>query len=130
VSVAAAPEAVPKERAIMNHVQASERKAKIHETSEEAAGQLRERVEHVRDIVENVRDKAELAVRDRPYLVPVAAGAVGLGIGVLLGSKLTRLVLFTAVGALRRLASQFMGELQNRLSEGEAEGEASTSAAE
>jgi len=123
----------------MNHVQASERKAKIHETSEEASGQLRERVEHVRDIVENVRDKAELAVRDRPYLVPVAAGAVGLGIGVLLGSKLTRLVLFTAVGALltdalggeiRRLASQFMGELQNRLSEGEAEGEASTSAAE
>jgi hypothetical protein len=119
----------------MNQVQASERKAKIQGASEEAAGQLRERVEHVRDIVENVRDKAEVAFRDRPYLVPVAAGAVGLGIGVLLGSKLTRFVLFTAVGALlsdalggemKRIASEFMGELQNRLGEGE--GAASASA--
>ena len=122
----------------MNHVQASERKAKIQAAGEEAAGQLRERVEHVRDIVENVRDKAEVAFRDRPYLIPVTAGVVGLGIGVLLGSKLTRFVLFTAAGALlsdaiggelRRLASDFMGELHNRLGEGEGEGEASTSAA-
>jgi hypothetical protein len=121
----------------MNHVQASERKERIQAAGEEAAGQLRERVEHVRDIVETVRDKAEVAFRDRPYLVPVAAGAVGLGIGVLLGSKLTRFVLFTAVGALlsdtlggeiKRIAGDFMGELQNRLGEGE--GEASTSTAE
>ena len=116
----------------MNHVQASERKAKIQAASEEAAGQLRERVEHVRDIVENVRDRAEVAFRDRPYLIPVTAGAVGLGIGVLLGSKLTRFVLFTAVGALlsdtlggeiRRMAGELMGELQHRLGEGEGEGE-------
>lgn len=112
----------------MNHVQGSERKAKIQAASEEAAGQLRERVEHVRDIVESVRDRAEVAFRDRPYLIPVTAGAVGLGIGVLLGSKLTRFVLFTAVGALlsdtlggeiRRMASEFMGELQHRIGEGE-----------
>lgn len=121
----------------MNHVQASERKAKIQAASEEAAGQLRERVEHVRDIVENVRDRAEVAFRDRPYLIPVTAGAVGLGIGVLLGSKLTRFVLFTAVGALlsdtlggeiRRMAGELMGELQNRLGEGEDGGGAKTSA--
>jgi len=121
----------------MNHVQASERKARIQAGSEEAAGQLRERVEHVRDIVENVRDRAEVAFRDRPYLIPVTAGAVGLGIGVLLGSKLTRFVLFTAVGALlsdtlggeiRRMAGEFMGELQNRIGEGEGEDGAKTSA--
>jgi hypothetical protein len=90
-------------------------------------------VEHVRDIVENVRDKAEVAFRDRPYLVPVAAGAVGLGIGVLLGSKITRFILFTAVGTIlsdvlggeiKRLAGDFIGEFQNRLGEGEAEAEA------
>jgi hypothetical protein len=122
----------------MNHVQGTQKKAKkIQAVGEEAAEGLRDRVEHVRDIVENVRDKAEVAFRDKPYLVPVAAGAVGLGIGVLLGSKITRFVLFTAVGALlsdalggeiKRLASDFVGEFQNRLGEGE--GEAGTSAAE
>ena len=121
----------------MNQVHATDSKEKIQHAGEEAAGQLRERVEHVRDIVENVRDKAEVAFRDRPYLVPVAAGAVGLGIGILLGSKLTRFVVFTAVGALlsdalggeiKRIAGDFIGELQDRLGEGE--GEASTSAAE
>src|SRR6478672_3657830 len=119
----------------MNHVQASARKAKIQAAGEEAAGQLRDRVEHVRDIVENVRDKAEVAFRDRPYLVPVAAGAVGLGIGVLLGSKITRFILFSAVGAIlsdtlggeiKRMAGEFMGEFQNRLGEGEGEANAST----
>ena len=120
----------------MDHVQATERKTKIHGENEVAATQLRERVEHVRDIVENVRDKAEVAFRDRPYLVPVAAGAVGLGIGVLLGSKLTRFVLFTAVGALlsdalggeiKRLASEYIGELQHRLADDESEPTASAS---
>lgn len=120
----------------MDHVQTTERKAKIHGVDEEAAPQLRERVEQVRDIVENVRDKAEVAFRDRPYLVPVAAGAVGLGIGVLLGSKLTRFVLFTAVGALlsdalggeiKRLASDYIGELQNRLADDETGENASAS---
>jgi uncharacterized protein YjbJ (UPF0337 family) len=119
----------------MNHGHVSERKAKIHEVSEEAAGELRERVEQVRDIVETVRDKAEVAFRDRPYLVPVVAGAVGLGVGVLLGSRLTRFVLFTAVGAIlsdalggeiKRMAGELVGELQNRLTESEGEPKAST----
>lgn len=119
----------------MNHVPATEKKAKkIQAVSEDAAEGLRERVEHVRDIVENVRDKAEVAFRDKPYLVPVAAGAVGLGIGVLLGSKLTRFVLFAAVGTLvsdalggeiKRMAGDFIGELQNRLGEGESEADSS-----
>jgi hypothetical protein len=121
----------------MNHAQTTEKKAKIQAVGEDAAGQLRERVEHVRDIVENVRDKAEVAFRDKPYLVPVAAGAVGLGIGVLLGSKITRFILFTAVGTIlsdalggeiKRMAGDFIGEFQNRLGEGE--GEADASAAE
>jgi hypothetical protein len=120
----------------MDHVQATERKAKINGENEVAATQLRERVEHVRDIVETVRDRAEVAIRDRPYLVPVAAGAVGLGIGVLIGSKLTRFVLFTAAGALlsdalggeiKRLASEYIGELQSRLAEDEGGASASAS---
>ena len=118
----------------MNQTPATENKSKkIRAVTEEAAPMLRDRVEHVRDLVENVRDRAEVAFRDKPYLVPVAAGAVGLGIGVLLGSKLTRFILFTAVGTIlsealggeiKRMAGEFMGELQNRLGEGEGEGEA------
>lgn len=118
----------------MNSVQATENKAKkIHAVGSEAADGLREKVEHVRDIVENVRDQAEVAFRDRPYLVPVAAGAVGLGVGLLLGSKLTRFILFTAVGGIlsealggeiKRMAGEFMGEFQNRLGEGETEAQA------
>jgi hypothetical protein len=120
----------------MNQTPATEKKSKkIQEVTEEAGSHLRERVEHVRDIVETVRDKAEVAFRDKPYLVPVAAGAVGLGIGVLLGSKLTRFILFTAVGTIlsealggeiKRMAGEFIGEFQNRLGEGEGEGEGTT----
>jgi len=115
----------------MNTTQATEKKSKkIEPATEDAGVALRERVEHVRDLVEDVRDKAEVAFRDRPYLVPVAAGAVGLGIGLLLGSKLTRFILFTAVGGIlsevlggeiKRMAGEFVGEFQNRLGEGDAE---------
>ncbi len=119
----------------MNSVQPAEKaekKAKkIQTVSEDASANLRNRVEHVRDIVENVRDQAEVVFRDKPYLVPVAAGAVGLGVGVLLGSRITRFILFTAVGTvlsevlgreIKRLAGDFVGEFQNRLGEGEDEG--------
>jgi hypothetical protein len=118
----------------MNSVQTAENKAKkIQAVGADAADGLRDKVEQVRDIVENVRDQAEVAFRDRPYLVPVAAGAVGLGIGLLLGSKLTRFIVFTAVGGIltealggeiKRIAGDFMGEFQNRLGEGESEAKA------
>jgi hypothetical protein len=113
----------------MNQVEGTEKKSKkIQAVGEEAAEGLRNRVEHVRDIVENVRDKAEVAFRDKPYLLPVTAGAVGFGLGVLMGSKIMRFVLFTAVGTvvsdmfgseIKRIASEFVGEFQNRLGEGE-----------
>lgn len=118
----------------MNSVQTTEKKAKkVPAVAADAGTQLRDRVEHVRDIVENVREQAEVVFRDKPYLVPVAAGAVGLGVGVLLGSRITRFILFTAVGTvlsdvlggeLKRLAGDFVGEFQNRLSDSEGEAEA------
>ena len=121
----------------MNTTPATEKKPKnIQAVKAEAGTQLRARVEHVRDLVEDVRDKAEVAFRDKPYLVPVAAGVVGLGIGVLLGSKLTRFILFTAVGTLlsealgseiKRFAGDFMGELHDRHDEGDGEEEHATS---
>lgn len=114
----------------MNHVQAAEQKAKeIHAVDEDGGEALRQRVEHVRDIVESVRDKAEVAFRDKPYLVPVTAGVVGFGIGVLVSSKLTRFLLCAAVGSLvseavggeiKRIAGEFIGELHDRLDEGDA----------
>ena len=112
----------------MNQTQATEKQSKkIQPVTEDVAAQLSEKVEHVRDLVESVREKAEVAFRDKPYLVPVAAGALGLGIGVLLGSKITRFIVFTAVGGLlsealggeiKRMAGDFVGEFKTRLDDG------------
>ena len=122
----------------MNYAQENGSKSKKRVASAEPvqAEALRDRVEHVRDIVENVRDKAEVAFREKPYLVPVTAGAVGFGLGLLLGSKITRFLVITAVGTVvsevvggevKRLATDFIGEFQNRLGEGD---EAEAAAAE
>ncbi len=100
---------------------------RIEQGRENIENTLRERVERARDVVENVRERAEVAFRDKPYLVPVAAGAVGLGVGLLLGSRLMRFILFTAVGTvvsetlggeIRRIAGDFMHEMQNRIEQG------------
>ncbi len=101
--------------------------------------ELKDRAAHARDVLENVRDRAEETFREKPYLLPVAAGALGLGVGLLLGSKLTRFIVFTAVGTLvtetfggeiRRLSRSLVGEFQKNLGQGESgssdEGEPST----
>jgi hypothetical protein len=98
------------------------------EPANEGFNAIRERVEQARDMFENVKEKAEITFKEKPYLVPVTAGAVGFGIGLLFGSKLVRFVAFTAVGALvtdalggeiKRISSDFMGDLKSRLAEGE-----------
>lgn len=91
---------------------------------------IKERVEHARDLVEDLRDRAEIAFHERPYLLPLATGALGLGIGVLIGSKLSRILLFTATGALlsetfrdqiARLSRELIHDLGERLGASEAE---------
>ena len=93
---------------------------------------IRERVDQARDVVENVREKAQIAFQEKPYLLPVAAGAVGLGVGMLLGSKIMRFVLFTAGatiltetlgGEIKRMSKDFIEDLQDRLGGDEGEGE-------
>ncbi|MCL2777380.1 MAG: hypothetical protein FWD73_05200 [Polyangiaceae bacterium] len=88
---------------------------------------LRNRVDSARDMLENMRDQAEVAFRDRPYLVPVAACAVGVGFGLLMGSRIMRLLVLTTVGAvlsdmfggeIRRFGRDFVDDLQGRLSQG------------
>jgi hypothetical protein len=93
---------------------------------------IRERVDHARDVVETVREKAEVAFREKPYLLPVAAGAVGFGLGMVFGSKIMRFVVFTAGatiltetlgGEIKRMGRDFMEDLQDRLDDDEGEGE-------
>ena len=101
----------------------------LEEKVETAEVALRERIEHARDIVEDLRDRAEMAFHERPYLLPVATGAVGLGVGILIGSKLSRLIVLTAAGALlsdtvrsqvARVTRDFVKDLGDKL-EGEGE---------
>ena len=114
----------------MNNVQGNNDQSRQNGRAGGAHVGRRERVDQARDLVETVRDRAEIAFRDRPYLLPVAAGAVGLGVGVLLGSKLTRLVVFAAVGTLvsealggeiKRISKDFMEDLHARLGNDDAE---------
>ena len=102
----------------------------LEEKVEGAEVALRERVEHARDLVEDLRDRAEMAFHERPYLLPVATGALGLGVGVLIGSKLSRLILFTAAGALlsdtvrtqvAKISRDFIKDLGDKLEAGEGE---------
>jgi len=102
----------------------------LEDKMETAEMAVRERVEQARDLVEDLRDRAEMAFHERPYLLPVATGALGLGVGVLIGSKLSRLVLLTAAGALlsdtvrtqvARLSRDFIKDLGERLEAGEGE---------
>jgi ElaB/YqjD/DUF883 family membrane-anchored ribosome-binding protein len=79
---------------------------KAYDDNKEA---IQHRVDGVRDMVEELRDRAELALHERPYLLPVATGALGLGVGVLIGSKLSRVLFLAAAGAM--LNDQVRGQL-------------------
>lgn len=72
----------------------------VEEGVEDAELALRERFEAARDMVEDVRDMAERAFHERPYLLPAATGALGLGVGVLIGSRLARMAMLAGAGAL------------------------------
>lgn len=108
-----------------NKVEAVENR--IEEQVEHVETGLKQRVDQVSDIVEDVRDRVEMAIHERPYLVPAAAGALGLGVGILIGSKLSRMLVLGAAGALmsdtvRTQALKIGKELLSNLSEQMSEG--------
>jgi hypothetical protein len=116
----------------MNSVTGNDTSLQNGQAGQTGQAGIRQRVDQARDVVEGVREKAELAFRDKPYLLPVAAGAVGFGVGMLLGSKIMRFVLFTAGaailsetvgGEIKRMSKDFIEDLQDRLGEDEGEGE-------
>lgn len=85
---------------------------------------LEQRIEQARDLIEDLRDRAEIAMQERPYLLPVAAGAVGLGVGVLIGSRLSRMLVVGAAGALLsdsirtqvvKMSKEFIADLGDKL---------------
>jgi ElaB/YqjD/DUF883 family membrane-anchored ribosome-binding protein len=98
------------------------------EKFEGAETAIKERVEQARDMIEDFRDRAEMALHERPYLLPVAAGALGFGVGVLVGSKLTRIIAVTAAGALLsdtvrgqvvKLSREWIRDMSEKLETGE-----------
>lgn len=111
-----------------NKVEAVE--AEIEEQVEHVETALKQRVDQVSDIVEDVRDRVEMAIHERPYLVPAAAGALGLGVGILIGSKLSRMLVLGAAGALMsdtvrtqalKIGKELLSNLGEQLNEGESE---------
>ena len=105
-------------------------KTETSEAMSEVTENVKERLEQARDALEGARDRAVELFQERPYLAPVTAGAVGFGLGILCGSRLARFVVVTAVGAVvsdvvggevKRLAGDFMKDMQARLAEGERE---------
>lgn len=85
---------------------------------------LDQRIEQARDLIEDLRDRAEIALHERPYLLPVAAGAVGLGVGMLIGSRLSRMLVVGAAGALLsdsirsqvvKISKDFIADLGDKL---------------
>jgi hypothetical protein len=83
---------------------------------------IKHRVEMVGDVASDIRDKVEMVLHERPYLLPAAAGALGLGVGVLIGSKLSRMLVLGAAGAMlsdtvRAQALKIGKELLHDLSE-------------
>lgn len=79
--------------------------------TEEIGQSLQQRFAQARDVIEDVRERAEVVMREHPYAVPLAAGAVGVGVGVLLSSKITRYLALTAAGTL--LSEAFAPQLKN-----------------
>lgn len=112
----------------MNQVPESHVPRRVHmaRKSNLAEERLRERMSEARDVATELREKLEVAVREKPYMVAAASCAVGVGIGVLVGSKLTRFLAFAAVGGLvsdtiggeiKRLARDVVRDVQERLDE-------------
>lgn len=112
----------------MNQVPESHVPRRVHmaHKSHLAEERLRERMSEARDIATELREKVEVAVREKPYMVAAASCAIGVGIGVLVGSKLTRFLAFAAVGGLlsdtiggevKRLARDVVRDFQERLDE-------------
>jgi hypothetical protein len=93
---------------------------------------VKQRFDSMKHMADDLRERAQDAFRDKPYLVPVTAGAVGLGVGLLLGSKLTRLLALAAVGTfvketfgsdIQRITQNLGENIRRRLEEqGEGEG--------
>jgi len=102
----------------------------VEEQVENVGAALQERVGQVNDIVEDVRDRVEMALHERPYLLPAAAGALGVGVGILIGSKLSRMLVLGAAGALLsdtvrtqalKLGKELIDNLSEQLDSGEEE---------
>lgn len=61
---------------------------------------LRDGMSEARDVIHELRERVELALQEKPYLVPVATGAAGFAAGLLVGSKLARVLVVGAASAL------------------------------
>ena len=85
----------------------------VENAVEGAMDQVHTTVEGVQDKLVDIRESASILLRDKPYVVAAAAGAVGLALGLTLGSKLLRLLAVTAVGAV--LSDQFGDAVSSRI---------------
>ena len=82
----------------------------------EAAGVQQE----IANVAKNIQNKLSTLMEERPYVLPIAAGGAGLLAGMILSSKLTRVMILVGAGyALSELAKsggiEKIGSIAERL---------------
>lgn len=76
--------------------------SRLHGEHEEIAARIERRLpqkEEVLALFSSVKGDVSKAMRDNPALLPAATGALGFATGMLIGSRLTRVLLLVGVGA-------------------------------
>jgi|GEM_PF-2200594 len=118
--------------ALMNHIRTSSARRSLlhvmrgarHRFTDDHPGDRERAGKGIDAIARDARDRLQDVIEKRPLAIPLAAAAIGVGIGALWGSKLARFVVLSAIGGaiadslshdLQRITRDVIDEMRERL---------------